>query len=168
MPKAIKIDAKGRETLITIKRLQNKFETGIRRAGYLVGRDMVAFAKDKMKERPKTGVTRLIRRGKIRRNHTASNANISPPEFPASLSGDLWRSLAFKVRGSKQLEFGAGAQKSNIGNAFRYARIQELGGQAGRGRKTKIKGRHYLLQTINANTRNVTVHMQIEVIKQIK
>ena len=168
MPKAIRIDAKGRKSLIQLKRLQNGFETGIRRAGYLTGRDMVDFAKEKMKEKPKTGVTRLIRRGSIRRRHTASNANVSPPEFPANLSGNLRRSLSFKVRGSEQLEFGAGAQKSNTGDAFRYARILELGGQAGRGRKTTIKPRHYLRQTINANTRNLTVNIQNEVKKQIK
>ena len=168
MAKAIRIDAKGRKSLITIKRLQNKFETGIRRGGYLAGRDMLDFAKEKINEKPKTGVTRLVRRGSIRRRHTASNANISPPEFPASLSGDLRRSLIFNVRGSKQLEFGAGAQKSNTGNAFRYARILELGGQAGRGRKATIRPRHYLRQTINANTRNLTNHIQREVLKRIK
>lgn len=164
----IKLDSASKKNIAKTKMLDDLFEKGIRQGGYLSGRDLVAFASKKILEKPKSGRTYLIKTRSGRRRHVASNADTSPPEFPANLSGALRRSLSFRVKGSSELIFGAGDTKSNTGQASQYARILEEGGQAGRGRKAKIKPRRYLRQTIDANQRNITKHIENEVIKLIK
>ena len=53
MTSGIKIDAKGRKTIAVIDGLSNNFEKGIRKAGFLIGRDLVSFANKKILEKPK-------------------------------------------------------------------------------------------------------------------
>ena len=164
MTASIKVDAKGKATLSTLKRLNTLIERGIRKGGYVSGKQISVFLKKGFREKPKSGRQYLIRRGKIRRRHTASNPDVNPPEFPASLSGALARSVGFEVKGSDKLIFGAGTE----GPGVKYAKILNDGGQAGKGGKTTIKGRFYLEQTAKANERNITRNIEDEVEKLLK
>jgi len=159
MATGIKIDAKGRKTIVVINNLDREFNKGIERANFFIRRDLVSFVNKKILEKPKTGRVYLIRR----RLHTASNPGTAPPEFPANLTGSLRRSIVAEPRGSFQIEFGAGARKTNTGKAYKYAKILEEGGKAGKGRKTIIRPRRYLRETIDANERNITKHIENEV-----
>ncbi len=164
MSASITVDAKGRAALSTLKRLDTLIETGIKKGGYVSGKQITTFLKKGFRAKPKSGREYLIRRGKIRRRHIASNPDVNPPEFPASLSGALANSVGFNVKGSDQLIFGAGTEDGKVP----YARILNDGGQAGRGRKTTIKGRFYLEQTAKANERNITRNIEDEIEKLLK
>lgn len=142
MALALKVDAKGRRSLIKLDRLQSDTETAIRNALYKVGRDLKSDLKEGMLKKPKSGRVYRIRRGRTIRRHQAS----ADGEIPASLSGRLRKSVGYKVRGADQLEFGANTP---------YARILEVGGRAGRNRSAPIAARNYLKQTIDKNNRNI-------------
>jgi len=147
MALALKVDAKGRRSLIKLDRLQKDTETAIRSALYSVGRDLQSDLKEAMLKKPKSGRTYRIRRGRAIRRHRASE----PGEIPASLSGRLRKSVGYKVRGADQLEFGANTP---------YAPILEVGGRAGRNRSASIAARNYLKQTIDKNNRNIRSALQ--------
>lgn len=165
MATGIKIDANGLKSIVVIENLDRAFKRGMERASFYIRRDLVSFVSKKILEKPKTGNVYLLRLNGLPKRHTASNADISPPEFPANFTGSLRRSIVAEPRGSFQIEFGAGARKTNTGDAHKYARILERGGMAGRGKKAKIKPRKYLEQTIDANNRNITKHIENEVAK---
>ena len=127
----------------------------IRQGMYFIGKDLVKTAQRKILDQPKTGKTRIVRRGKTRRRvrHTAS----APGEAPANLSGGLRRSIGFKVQGSSQLEFGAGGQD------LIYARPLELGNPKG-----GLKKRPYLIPSIKENFRNMSLHLENNIKKGFK
>ncbi len=87
-----------------------KIKKGARKGFYLNGKMLVQDVREKMTKGPKSGNTYLIYRGlggrllKRPRLHIASR----PSEYPAIISGNLRKSVDFKVRGHSRMEFGAG------------------------------------------------------------
>ncbi len=75
---------------------------GIRQGFYNVGKNLKASANKDILAKDKTGIIRIIRRGKVRRRHQAS----APGQTFANLSGAARRTLGFDVRGGSELEFG--------------------------------------------------------------
>lgn len=151
-------------TELNLKRMPQRIKRGIRRGAYISGKELVKEARDRMNNKPKGGRTYKIYRGiggkslKRPRLHKASKAG----EAPAVISGKLRKSTDFKVKGDKNLIFGAG------GGDVKYARILERGGTTGRNRATKIEGRFYLRDTTRKLSNNVKRNLGREVIKQIK
>jgi len=86
-----------------IDNLNQATAKGIRHAFYDIGKDLIATAKKNILKRPRAGRTYIVRTGTGRTiKHTASK----PGESPASMTGALWRSLDFEVRGADSMEFG--------------------------------------------------------------
>lgn len=121
----------------------------IRHSMYQIGNDFVKTASKKILEKPKTGQTKIVRRGKTRRRfrHTAS----APGEAPANLSGTLRRSLGFSVQGHSQVELGAGKDGSGV----KYARALEFGFSP-----RNLKPRPYVVKSAEENFRNTGVHLE--------
>jgi len=76
------------------------------------------------------------------RMHQASRAG----ESPAVISGELRKSVYFRVEGSNQLRIGADTP---------YARILELGGRTGRRKAAYIARRNYLIRPILQSRRDI-------------
>ncbi len=142
------IDPRTDKTFADLGSLPQKVRRGIRRGAYLVGKSLVKGTVRDMNKKPKTGRTYKIYRGiggKLLKRPRIHIASAPLTESPAVISGRLRKTVDFKVRGYKRLEFGAG------GGGVDYARILEIGGLTGRGRKSRIAGRFYLRKSVNRN-----------------
>jgi phage gpG-like protein len=121
-------------------------QSGIRIAG-MTGRANDGLIKKKMNE-PKHGRIYQVsvgRKGRILkklRAHQASRAG----ESPAVITGELRKSVYFKVEGANHLRIGADTP---------YARILELGGNAGKNRRSRIARRSYLIRPILESRRDI-------------
>lgn len=105
----IKSSVNGDKLLIETKDIANMTRRGIRQGMFMLGAELKKTANRQILEKPKSGRTYLIRRGKTRRKHVAS----APGESPANRSGDYRRSVNFKLIGSTKLIFGAGDNEVN-------------------------------------------------------
>ena len=159
------IDPKTDEVFRDLKKLPQEVKTGIRRGAYLVGKSLVKDTRREMNKKPKTGRTYTIYTGiggrklKRPRKHIAS----APlRESPAVISGELRKTVGFKVRGVSRLEFGAGSAD------VKYARILEVGGRTGRNKAAKIQGRFYLKKSINRQSQKTKRTLEREVDKFIQ
>jgi len=139
------INPKTEKTLLDLSRMPQEVERGIRRGAYLVGKALVKDSVADINKKPKTGNEYIIYEGiggkKLNRprRHTAS----APlKESPAVITGKLRKTINFKVRGAKRLEFGAGSSEVD------YAKDLETGGG-------RVKPRFYLKRSIN-RTRGLT------------
>ena len=115
---------------------------GIRRAHYLIGKELQKDAQLRKLKGKKTGrlYKRLRSSGRMVR-HRAS----APGESPANFSGALRSSVGFIAKG-QLLEFGAGGEiisGRKKGALVDYARTLELGD-----RRKKIAARPYLIAAI--------------------
>jgi len=95
----ITIRTTDKRNLNRIEETERSFKKGIRKTLYDKGNQIIRYITGEMLKRNKTGKTYIID-GRI---HTAS----APGEFPAKVSGRLIKSLDYKVRGDRELEFGS-------------------------------------------------------------
>lgn len=138
----VKFSANSLRKLGRIASMAKDTKEGIRRAHYLIGKELQKNAQLRILKGKKTG--RLYQRvrsgGRIVR-HRAS----APGESPANFSGALRSSVGFVAKG-QLLEFGAGGEvlSGRKKSAFvDYARTLELGD-----RRKKIAPRPYLIAAI--------------------
>jgi phage gpG-like protein len=107
-----------------------------------------------------TAMARAYQRGVVatelsRYSHTRGTRTPSPPgEPPARVSGALARSI--KTSPAKETE--PGHWSSSVGPRVVYGRIQELGGQSGRGRRTTTPPRPYLRPAVDRMRGDGTLH----------
>lgn len=131
---------------------------GIRVGAYISGKELVADLKEDMRK-PKSGRRYKIYKGiggkllKRPRIHIAS----SPDETPAIITGEFRKSIDFKVRGNKTLEFGSG----NEGLAKDYAKVLELGSSIMAARKP-------LGRTVKKLEKKVRSNINKEINKRIR
>lgn len=155
------IDPKNEKTMLNLAQMPQKIKRGIRRGAYLSGKKLVRETRNRINDKPKSGRTYTIYTGiggkalRRPRKHIASAAG----EAPAVISGSLRKSVDFKVRGNKRLDFGAGS------SSVEYARILEVGGSTGRGR---IAPRLYLLNATRKLGNKIKAILEREVTKLIK
>lgn len=147
--------AGNRFTFNVIAKLDKNFSQGIRRglqqsgirlAG-VAGRANDGIIKKKMNA-PKHGRIYQVsvgRRGRILKKLRAHQASAAG-ESPAVITGKLRKSVYFKVEGVNQLRIGADTP---------YARILELGGNAGRKGRSRIARRSYLIRPILEGRRDI-------------
>jgi hypothetical protein len=142
---------------LSLSRMPQAVKKSIRRGSYITGKQLVADVRDKMTRGVKSGRTYKISRGRggrllsRPRLHRASAAG----EYPAPISGNLRKTVDFKVRGADRLEFGAGD------NSVKYAKVLELGG-------SKVKARKYLRQTIDRLQNQTKTNLSKEINKGLK
>lgn len=103
----VKQDSGNQRAIIRISNMSEATRRGLRQGFFQLGNDLQKTASRQILKKPKGGRTYLIRRGKTRRRHVAS----APGESPANLSGSYRKSIGFKIKGSTQMEFGAGNSK---------------------------------------------------------
>lgn len=139
------INSRGRKVLIKAKELKRLTRRSIRHGWFELGADLKRTANREILRKPKSGRTYYVSgpSGR-RRRHVAS----APGETHANLSGELRKSLSWKVRGYTQLEFGYGVDDSGAGkqDAPLWALI-EFGTK-------RIKARPSLQNAIKATNRN--------------
>lgn len=147
---SIKIDPKSMRAVARIARLVELTRAGVQFAAYTSGKGLVKTTSAEILRKPKSGRT-YVRRDRLgrRRRHVAS----APGETHANRTGKLRRSLGFKVRGHRQLEFGYGAVKAD---APVYAEYVENG-------TTIMKARPSLQNGIRAENRNFENNIRREV-----
>lgn len=151
------IDPKTEKTVLDLSRMPQEVKRGIRRGAYLSGKELVKETRERINDKPKSGRIYTIYRGiggkRLRRPrlHRAS----APNEAPAVITGRLRKTIDFKVRGDKRLEFGAGSSQ------VEYARILEVGGG-------RIKARNYLKNTTKKLSNKIKTILGREVNKLIK
>lgn len=98
----VKANKGNTEVFIRIKNLNKNMRRGIRSGFYTLGVKLIKDTKKDILRKPRSGETYIISTAKRRRRHRASVAG----EAPASVSGRLWRSLDFKVKGMDSMKFG--------------------------------------------------------------
>lgn len=144
----VKQDVNNKRVFMQIKAIEHNYSRSIRRAFYKAGKNLTKEARRSIIKGPKTG--RYYRVSGRRRRHRAS----APGEPPANLSGNLQRSIDFIVKGSKEMEFGAGS------NDLLYARPLELGND-------RIKQRSYLLRAINEKEKDTERYFENELTRNL-
>lgn len=101
----ITTDRRSEQTLDFIQRVDGATRRSIRQAWFAFGKALLAEANTEILRKPKSGRTYIVRGPSGRkRRHVAS----APGETHANLSGDLRRSLSWKVFGTDQMDFGYG------------------------------------------------------------
>lgn len=151
------VNPKTRRAQIQIRQLHERNATAIRRAFYMIGKDLKSTANRLLLE-PKHGKVYKIKRGGRLIRHRAS----APGEAPANLSGDLRRSLDFNVVGADRLEFGYREKfqgKTSQRGTF-YGKFLELGTR-------KMKPRPGLLISIRKNQANAQEHFENELNREL-
>lgn len=140
---SIKPDPANKKTEVMLGQLEKHSKRGIRQGFYQLGSDLRnSVRKDVLSKQGKTGRVYVVNRGGRRLRHRAS----APGEFSANLSGRMRRSAGFKVRGSKQLDFGFGEE---------HAKYQEDG-------TSRMRARPNLGKTVKKRERNAERHFQNE------
>jgi len=111
-----------------IEQLKNKTNIAIRETWFSLGRDLKHEAEREILRRPKSGRTYIVRTaGGRRRRHTAS----APGETHANLSGDLRKSVSWKVHGAHRMDFGYGFSTTDQNRAPDYDAAIEFGRKDG-------------------------------------
>lgn len=90
--------------------------TGMRHGLYQFGKLLYTDTRQEILRKPKSGREYIIRKGNRRFRHIAA----ADGETPANITGNLRKSVEFKVRGSNEMEFG-------YDNSVDYGKYLELG-----------------------------------------
>ena len=113
-------------------------------------RNALRISGTKLKRSANNAILHEKKRGRIYRVRTGTgrtrrHRSSAPGQSHANITGMLRRSLGWKVRGSKQLEFGYGADSDS---APVYGRFLEFG-------TVKMKARPTLKNALNSERRNI-------------
>lgn len=143
----IKASPHNEQVFLDIRNGNKLTRNALRHAFFDYARDLQGAANKEILRKPKGGKTYIIRTaGGRRRRHVASK----PGETHANLSGKLRRSLGWRVRGSRQLEFGYGAAGDPVPD---YAEFVERG-------TARMFARPSVRNAINATIRDAQVHFR--------
>lgn len=118
-------DPQNFKMMADLEKMPINFQKGIRQGAYISGKLLVKDLRDNLTRKGRSGKLYKVYKGlggrllKRPRLHQASSSS----EYPATISGEFRKSIDFKVRGTKTLEFGSG----NGGLAQNYAKVLELG-----------------------------------------
>lgn len=155
---SIRLNPKSRRAQIQIKDLSQRNAKGIRRAFYMIGKDLKATSNRLILDPAKHGEVYNVRRLSRLKRHRSS----APGEAPANLSGALRKSLDFNVIGADRLEFGYREHfegRTRQRGTF-YGKFLEL--------PTKhMKPRPGLLLSIKKNQANAVEHFEIQLEKEL-
>lgn len=137
-------------------KINGTVKRGIRQGFFRQGKDLVKSGKRSIIDGPKSGriYTMKTESGRKKR-HQAS----APGQAPASLTGTLWRSLDFLVRGWRSMEYGSDGSASHNGKtAAKYADELE------RDPSGRLKGkRSYIKRAVDKHNRSMHQHAEREI-----
>lgn len=158
----VKFSSHSVKLMKNIARLAKDTKEGIRRANYLIGRELVKDAQARILKGKKTGI---IYRRRTLSGRLISHQSSAPGESPANLTGSLRQSVSFLVKG-QQLIFGAGGSvvKGRLkGRDVHYARALELGDK-----RQNLRARPYLITTIKAEEKIIRNFYKQYIIQELK
>lgn len=151
----IRGNANNNKVFMQIANLNNLQSKAIRRAFYDIGKILVKDAQEAIDEKPKTGITYMVRVGRDgkalqgARKHIAS----APGEAPASITGNLRKSVNFLVQGDSRMEFGVDAGRKNV-KYGKYLEYGNLVAMNGRGSKN-IAPRPFISRSYKKNQQHM-------------
>jgi HK97 gp10 family phage protein len=150
----IKLEKSSQKAIARIRNLNKLTRSGVEFAAYTSGRGLVKTTSAEILKKPKGGRVYVRRdRSGRRRRHVAS----APGETHANMSGELRRSLSFKVN-LQQIDFGYGVDKND---APEYAEFVEFGTQ-------KAAPRPSLQNGIKSERRNFQNNFEREIGKRLE
>ena len=150
----LKLDSNSIKTVCGLSKFKKLATDSLRLSLYEVGKDIKSEAKRSILEPPKTGRLYRLRLRGVMVSHRAS----APGEAPADFTGDLRKSVDYRVKGSTELRISAGSQKVH------YAGTLEFGGDNG---VSKILPRPYLRPAIVLMDRNINTRIGKFIIKRV-
>ena len=108
MAGVITIDHNSRKVIMEIQFAEKRVRTGIRQGMMIEGKEHVRFTKNIIKDRrSKTGeVMDYTKTGRIKKVGGFEKRRSAPGEAPAYETGQLYKSIAYKVRSYNEMEFG--------------------------------------------------------------
>ena len=139
--------------LLKISNLGELTERGIRHGFFRFAKDLKQDVNREILRKPKGGRVYRIRTRSGYRRHTAS----APGETHANLSGTLRKSLGWKVRGAKSMEFGYGV---DVTPAPDYAEAVEEGTR-------RMAARPSLRLGVKRNMRNAEKHFEAGILRRV-
>lgn len=144
----VETSAGAKRVFLNIEGIDQLTRQAIRQTWFALGKDMRAEANREILRRPKSGRVYIVRaRGGRARRHVAS----APGETHANLSGDLRRSISWKVFGTDSMAFGYGVSTTFRNAAPKYSPFVEFG-------TSRMAARPSLENAINATQRNAERH----------
>lgn len=152
-------DSGNRRTLLQIENLKDLSQEAIRKAFYMIGKDLVDDSRAMIMEKPKHGRLYKLRKNGRLINHRAS----APGEAPANFTGALKHSLDFTVSGSEKMVFGSRTtfpNRKGTPAGVNYGGYLELGTR-------KIEPRPYLEPAIKKNYGNIQDHFEQQLKKSL-
>jgi hypothetical protein len=154
-------DLRNTKVFKILSTLRPRTRESIRRTWFAVGRDLKNEANKEILRTPKSGTTYIIRSksGRARR-HVAS----APGETHANLSGDLRKSIGWKVHGAERMDFGYGFSTIESTRSPEYDHVIEDGFQFKDGRE--IKPRPSIANAIQSVKRSTQDHFRKAMLKQ--
>jgi hypothetical protein len=147
----VKASSQNDKVMKLINNQPHLFRRGARRGFAINGKLIVSDVVTKMNQKPKGGRSYKVYRGiggrmlKRPRTHVAS----SPDDYPAVITGELRKSVDFRVKGYSRMEFGAG------NNNVKYA-------------KTLEKRNKYLRRTMKATSNQFKENLNREIRKSMR
>lgn len=144
----VKTNLGAEKTFLNIEGIRRLTRESIRKTWFELGKDMRAEANKEILRTPKSGRVYIIRgRGGRSRRHVAG----APGETHANLTGDLRRSISWKVFGTDSMAFGYGVSTTSRNAAPDYGPFVEFG-------TTNMAARPSLANAIDATQRNAELH----------
>lgn len=142
-----------------VERYSDKVRITIRKTWFSLGRDLKNEAQRAILK-PKKGRTYTIRiAGGRTRRHTAS----APGETHANLSGDLRKSVSWKVHGAHRMDFGYGFSTTDSNRAPAYDAAIEFGREDG-----LFAARPSIGNAIKKLKNNTNTHFEREMLKEFR
>ncbi len=100
-------DPGNRQVFVQMDELEDRTRRGIRQFWFKQGKSLLKEFNRAVLEKPRSGrVYRIRGKGGRSRRHIASQAG----ESPANRSGNYRKSAGYQIRGTQEMEFGAGAK----------------------------------------------------------
>lgn len=99
-------DHDNKQVFAQLDELDVRTRQGIRRFWFALGKSLLKSFNREVLRKPRHGRVYKVRRGKVRRRHTAS----LPGETPANLSGTYRKAAGYQLRGTMEMQFGDTAE----------------------------------------------------------
>lgn len=144
MKLSVSCDNTAKRRLRSIKKADELFQRGVRRALFKIGRENIRHTRKLILDKNKNGRIYNFRG----RPHQAS----APGEAPANMSGTLMKTVKYDVRGSHQVEFG---------DQVEYGKYLEKG-------TTKMAPRPHLKRTVKERAKNNSIALRTSVKREIR
>jgi len=131
----LKLKGKSQRVVKSIDEIDHNFKRGIRQGWFRSGDKLIERANEQVLKKPKSGRVYNIRKGNRLVRHRAS----APGQSPANRTGTYRKSLGYKIRGWRDLEFGSTARGNAPYSVFLEQGTQKMKPRPGLGNAVKVE-----------------------------